>query len=158
MKQNKKVAVALAVAGALSIAGGAFAAGAWFTKGNYNNTISTGEAIVMTLAGSATNNQGLYPGDTATIALTANNDGYKSNLKVALDVSGADFSQYFTITYKIGNAEQATPYDAATGIVIEAAEEDQTITFAFKLGAEDEAQAVAEKTITVAFTLDPVHS
>ena len=151
---KKRLAIILAIACALCVFGGAFAAGAWFTGAkNEDNTITTGQAIVMELSASASDNTGLYPGDTATITVSANNKGVASKLTVELkdSTAGTDYSAQFTITYTLGEVQDQA---YGTGISIGANASAQSVTLKIQLNSDADADIVAGKTIKVIISLD----
>lgn len=164
---KKGLTIVLAVVCALCVVGAAFAASAWFVGAkNEGNNITTGQVITMELTNvSASNNSGLYPGDTATITLTAKNKNVAAVLKVQLVCDDLDSEEptwrdYIEIKYQVGS-ESATAYQA-TGISIGATLAEQSVTLSFTLKAGGEGVeapiTMANQTIKVVISLDKVEA
>ncbi len=153
ISKKVKTAIALTAAGALCIAGGAFAASAWITgASNNNNTISTGEAKTFELTAKAENNEGLYPGDNATVTISANNKNEASTLTFELQNGETDSTASFTVTYKIGENGTETTYSG--GISLEASESAYDVTFKVTV-PEDAETTMAGQNYTVVIALNP---
>ena len=145
----------LAIACVLCVVGAALAAGVWFTgASNGDTTITTGQAITMELKNVvASNNNGLYPGDTAQITLSADNKNFNSILTIKLEdsTSGTDYSAQFTITYSMGETNDAAYGD---GITIAANASAQSVTLKIQLNSNADADVIAGKTIKVTIELN----
>ena len=154
---KKGISVVLAIACVLCVFGAVVAAGVWVASDEESTTITTGQSYVMTLDQlSASNNQGMYPGDTAEITLTADNDNYKATLTVELQCAALDgtlstWKEHFKVKYQIDSAESATDYEG--GISLEAKDGSYNVKITIEL-LDGAPATMANSSITVLIKLD----
>ena len=155
---KKGLTIVLAVVCTLCVVGAVFAANAWLSGAQNNgNTITTGQTLQMTLTNNGNNeNSPLYPGNTATIKLKADNKNYLSTLTITLqcdDLSSVDsWQSKIEIKYQIGSTGTPAEYQAG-GVDVAAYEGEQEITLTFTL-ATDAPDTMAGKTIKVLISLN----
>jgi hypothetical protein len=151
MFQSKKVAIAALVGtGLVGVVGGAFAAKAWVkAPEDVTTTISTGSEIVMSLStATLTNGTKMYPGDTATIKVNADNQNIASKITATLsstNIESTKLEKAFSIVYKVG---ETTLSNGA----LSASTSSQTVTIELTLSSTA-TKDLADKNITVTISM-----
>lgn len=145
---KRGITVVLAIACVLCVIGAALAASVWIIGATNSQTITVGEAIQMAITDdNITGNDGLCPGESATITLKADNKSQNAVLKVELT---SQWAEYFDISVDVGTG--SNPYQTA-GVTIEAngSPVDVTITITLKANASTD---ISNQVVTVNITLD----
>ena len=143
---KKSVTIVLVIACVLSIIGAALAAGVWIVGAKTDKTITVGTAITMVISDdSISGNDGLCPGETATITLKADNKSNNAVLKVELT---SQWKDYFDVKIIVGESNSMTGE-----MSINAASSAQDVTIEITLKSTVDT-AISGQTVKVTITLD----